>query len=80
MSADLKVADVLAVLDEMVLIVGDEFGNDPANRLREARAAVAELMDMARIADKVLSDHGIGFTRGDGLTLRAALSRCGGPS
>lgn len=42
--------DVLAVMDEFVGIVGDEFGNDSALRLREARAAVAELIDALKIA------------------------------
>lgn len=43
--------DVLAVLDEFVVVVGDEFGNDPAVRLREARLAVAELVEADREYD-----------------------------
>lgn len=47
---------------------------------RAFAAAVAELMDMARIADEALSARGISLSRGDGLTLGAALARCGGAS
>ncbi len=45
MTAQTKGVDVLAVMDEFVVVVGDEFGNDPAVRLREARAAIAELIE-----------------------------------
>lgn len=44
--------DVLAVLDEFVVVVGDEFGNDPAVRLREARRAVAELVEADIMLDR----------------------------
>ncbi|WP_162405139.1 hypothetical protein [Pseudoxanthomonas jiangsuensis] len=39
--------DVLAVLDEFVIVVGDEFGNAPALRLREARDAAAKSIEDA---------------------------------
>lgn len=51
MSAQIKdggPADVLAVLDEFVVVVGDEFGNDPAVRLREVRDDVAELIEATK--------------------------------
>jgi hypothetical protein len=41
----------------------------------DARGAIAELIDMARIADEVLSKHGISLANGDGLTVVAAIAR-----
>lgn len=53
--------------------------NDAA-KMREARDAVAELIDMALIADEVLNARGISVARGDGLTLAAAVARIGSGS
>ena len=73
----MKAVDVLAVLDD--LPTGSPALNPiDAEALREARAAVAELIAMAEIADQALSAHGIALSRGDGLTIAAALARVGG--
>jgi hypothetical protein len=85
--------DVLAVLDEFVVVVGDECVNDPVVRLREARLAVAELVEADREYDAAYAAVGelrdgvstIGeVVHAEGALRRAqsrratALARCGG--
>ena len=77
---------VLAALDRHISDLADRAafpgGRPIANRLLaeaiDARAAVVELIDMAKVADEYLAMKGVGLARGDGLTLKDAIARVGG--
>jgi hypothetical protein len=92
MTAQTKGVDVLAVLDEAETYVSDpSWSPSMVRELREARAAIAELIEAARRAN---GDHcaphdcyATGPLTGDpyrdlvecpGCALAAALARCGG--